>query len=173
MNRSLLRGLGCAVLVVASVECALADVTPMPAGAGTSSTSAPSTSASSTSASSTSTRQTPERYQVVVQVSDDDPAKWTLALNNVKNVQAMLGAASVDIEIVAYGPGIGMLLQESVAGPGVKQAIAGGVRVAACENTMKSRGLIKDDMLPQLLYVPAGVVELMKRQHEGYAYIRP
>ena len=45
------------------------------------------------------------RNRVVMQVSDNDPAKWNLALNNARNLQADLGAANVDVEIVAYGPG--------------------------------------------------------------------
>ena len=51
-----------------------------------------------------------------MQVSDGDAAKWNLALNNANNLQADLGAANVDIEIVAYGPGIGMLKSDSAVG---------------------------------------------------------
>jgi intracellular sulfur oxidation DsrE/DsrF family protein len=47
------------------------------------------------------------------------------------------------------------------------------VSVIACENTMKNQKLARDDMLPKIGYVEAGVVQLMKRQQEGYAYIRP
>ena len=113
------------------------------------------------------------RQQVIFQVSDADPGKWNLALNNAKNVQEDLGAANVDIEVVAYGPGIGMIKLESAVGNRVKDAMAAGVRVVACVNTMTNMKLTKYDMLPSLLYVPAGVVELMQRQREGYAYIRP
>ena len=42
------------------------------------------------------------KTKVVFQVSDADPAKWNLALNNVKNVQTDLGAGNVEIELVAY-----------------------------------------------------------------------
>ena len=52
-------------------------------------------------------------YKVVMQVSDADPAKWNLALNNARNIQSDLGASNVEVEIVAYGPGIGMLKAES------------------------------------------------------------
>jgi intracellular sulfur oxidation DsrE/DsrF family protein len=45
--------------------------------------------------------------------------------------------------------------------------------VVACENTMRAQKLVYADMLPKIGYVPAGVVELMKKQQEGYAYIRP
>ncbi len=72
------------------------------------------------------------RSRLVLQVSDADPAKGALALNNAKNVQQELGAGKVDIEIVAYGHGIGMLG-----------------------------------------YAPSGVVEIMSRQSDGYAYVRP
>jgi len=51
----------------------------------------------------------PARTRVVVQVSDADPVRWNLALNNVRNLQDELGAANVAVEIVAYGPGIAML----------------------------------------------------------------
>jgi len=111
--------------------------------------------------------------KVVFQVSDADPAKWNLALNNAKNVQQMIGADKVDAEIVVYGPGIGMLkLDSSVAGR-IEEAKKANVTIVACENTMKAMKLTKDDMLPNTSYVPAGVVELMKKQQAGYAYIRP
>ena len=119
------------------------------------------------------TSQASVRPRVVLQMSEADPAKWNLALNNAKNIQTDLGAANVDIELVAYGPGIGMLKADSVVGNRVDEAIAAGVRVVACENTMKGQKLTQTDMLNKLNYVQAGVVEIMQRQQQGWAYIRP
>jgi len=113
------------------------------------------------------------RQKAVFQVSDADPQKWNLALNNAKNVQDELGAGAVDLEIVVYGPGIGMLKLESPVATRIAEAMKGGVVVVACENTMKGQKLTRADMLPDIAYVKAGVVELMTRQREGYAYIRP
>ncbi len=113
------------------------------------------------------------KNKVVFQVSDADPKKWNLALNNAKNVQADLGKDKTDIEIVAYGPGIGMLKADSEVGNRVEDALGAGVKVVACENTMKAQKLGHDDMLKGIGYVPAGVVQLMARQKQGYAYIRP
>lgn len=118
-------------------------------------------------------QQTPARGKVVLQMSDGDPAKWNLALNNAKNVQADLGASNVDIEIVAYGPGIGMLKTDSVVGNRVGDALSAGVKVVACENTMHGQKLTKADMLDKIGYVKAGVVEIMQKQQQGWAYIRP
>jgi len=111
--------------------------------------------------------------RVVFQVSDSDPGKWSLTLNNVHNLQRELGADKVIVEIVAYGPGIAMLKQGSTAGERVAQALRDGVGVVACQNTMKAMELTEKDMLPGISYVPAGVVELMHKQQHGYAYIRP
>lgn len=114
-----------------------------------------------------------KRQGIVIQVSDNDPAKWNLALNNAKNLQDDVGAANVEIEIVAYGPGISMLKLESPAGSRIADAAKAGVKVTACENTMRGQKLTKDDMLAGISYVPAGVTEIMKKQHEGWAYLRP
>jgi len=114
-----------------------------------------------------------EMQKVVFQVSAGDPKTWNLALNNAKNVQQELGAKNVDIEIVAYGPGIGMLKFDSAVANRIDEAVADGVKVVACENTMKAQKLTREDMLASTGFVPAGVIELMKKQKEGYAYIRP
>ena len=115
----------------------------------------------------------PVKAKVVFQVSDGDAAKWNLALNNAANVQQELGADKVDIEIVAYGPGIGMLKADAVTSNRILDATKSGIQVVACENTMTAQKLTKADMNSAISYVPAGVVELMKRQTEGWAYIRP
>ena len=114
-----------------------------------------------------------KRHKIVIQVSDGDIAKWNLALNNAKNLQEDVGAANVDIEIVAYGPGIGMLKLDSPAANRISEAMKANVKVIACENTMRVQKLARDDMLPALSYVPAGVTEIMTKQAEGWAYLRP
>jgi len=113
------------------------------------------------------------RPKVVLQMSESDPAKWNLALNNAKNIQTDLGAANVDVELVAYGPGIGMLKADSIVGNRVDEALAAGVKIVACENTMRAQKLTQGDMLGRISYVQAGVVEIMQRQQQGWAYIRP
>jgi uncharacterized protein len=113
------------------------------------------------------------KHKVIIQVSDNDARKWTLALNNVRNIQQDLGRDNVVVELVAYGPGLDMLKLESAVASRVAAALAEGVAIVACENTMANTKTKKDDMLPNIGYVKAGVVELMLKQQQGYAYIRP
>src|SRR5947207_15115272 len=80
--------------------------------------------------------QQPAKQRVIFQVSDADPAKWSLALNNAKNVQAELGKQNVEIEIVAYGPGLAMLKADSKVEARLAQALDDSGGLIACENTM-------------------------------------
>jgi uncharacterized protein len=113
------------------------------------------------------------RHRVVFQVSDNDPARWNLALNNARNVQTDLGAQNVQIEIVAYGPGINMLKAESAVAGGLAAALDTNVGLIVCENTMQNNKVARDEMYGGIKYVHAGVTHIMRRQGEGWAYIRP
>jgi intracellular sulfur oxidation DsrE/DsrF family protein len=114
-----------------------------------------------------------QKQRVVIQVSDNDPAKWALALNNAKNVQQDLGKDKVQIEIVAYGPGLGMLKAESKVADRLAGALDDSVGLIACENTMTNTKVSRSEMYGGIAYVKAGVTHIMKRQQEGWAYIRP
>jgi len=94
-------------------------------------------------------------------------------LNNAKNIQKDVGKDNVDVEIVSFGPGITMLKAESEVANRINEAVDSGVQVMACQNTMRSQKLNKEDMNSRIGYVPSGVVEIMQRQQQGYAYLRP
>lgn len=114
-----------------------------------------------------------ERYKVVLQVSDADPGKWNLALNNARNIQEDLGKDNVDIEIVVYGPGLPMLKAESKITARLAEALDRSIALLACENTMQNTKVTKADMYGGIGYVKAGVVHIMQRQRDGWAYVRP
>ena len=113
------------------------------------------------------------KTKVVLQVSDDDPKKWHLVLNNAKNIQKDLGEKNVDTAIVAFGPGIGIFKGDAEVAARVREAKAEGMVLSACENTMAAQKLKKDDMNPAVGYVPSGVVEIIRKEKAGYAYLRP
>ena len=113
------------------------------------------------------------KERVVLQVSDDNPKTWNLALNVIENLQQAYGKQNVDIELVALGLGIGILKLESVAGNRVQDALQSGARIVACQVTMRRQKLTKEDMLPNIGYVPAGIVEVITKQRQGWVMNRP
>ena len=64
-----------------------------------------------------------DKSRMVIQVSDNNAATWNLALNNVKNIQKDVGKDSVELEIVAFGPGINMLKADSEVANRIDEAI--------------------------------------------------
>jgi len=124
-------------------------------------------------ASAQSAVSSSDHYRVVIQVSDNDPAKWNLALNNARNVQVDLGMDNVDVEVVAYGPGLAMLKADSPVASRIASATAQGVGVLACENTMRNTKVERSQIHAGVRFVDAGVVHIMKRQREGWSYVRP
>ncbi len=113
------------------------------------------------------------RQGLVIQASDADPRTWSLALDNARNVAAELGAENVEIEIVVYGPAIDMLRRGSPVAQRIDEATLSGMRVVACENTMIGHGIRRPEMIDGIGYVKAGVVEIMRRQRQGWTYLRP
>ena len=112
------------------------------------------------------------KNRALFQVTDNDPARWNMILNNMVNLKEGLGSESVEIELVAYGPGILMLKADSPVKHRIADALKSGVQVNACQNTMNAMKLGPADMQPEIGYVPSGVVEVMKKQQQSWAYIR-
>lgn len=110
---------------------------------------------------------------VVVQVSDDSVATWNQALNVVKNIQAAYGNDKVDVELVVFGNGAGLLKFDSQLANRIDETMANGARVLMCQNTMKARKLTDADMHAGIGFVKSGVVEIIERQKQGWAVVRP
>ncbi|MBT9614061.1 MAG: DsrE family protein [Burkholderiales bacterium] len=110
---------------------------------------------------------------VVIQVSEADPAKWEMALINARNVRKAYGDKPMAVEIVAYGPGLKMFHHNSRVATELEAARKSGVKLLACGNTMSMTHTTRDELNRAVDVVPAGIVEIMERQQDGYAYIRP
>jgi len=117
--------------------------------------------------------QAAEKERIVLQVSDDNPKTWTQALNVVRNIQKERGKDNVQIELVVFGLGAGMLKADSTLANRVDDTLASGADVLMCENTMRGYKLDKKDMHPKIGYVPGGIIRIMDRQKEGWAIVRP
>lgn len=116
-------------------------------------------------------------HKVVIQVSTADPLTQKIALNNAVNLQKHYGVDNVVVEIVAYGPGLGMLTpKDKKQAARVKSLAMQNITFSACGNTMKKIKKKKGKM-PKLIegvkVVPAGVVRIMELQEQGYSYVRP
>ena len=116
------------------------------------------------------------KHNIVFQVSSADPAAQTIVLNNAINVQKAIGMDNINIEVVAYGPGLGLLTPKNKQAIRVKSLAAQGIVFSACGNTMKKiekKTGKKVKLTEGVRVVPGGVIRIMELQEDGWTYIRP
>jgi intracellular sulfur oxidation DsrE/DsrF family protein len=116
------------------------------------------------------------KHKLVIQVSTDDARTQKIAMNNAVNLQKLYGPDNIDIEIVAYGPGLKMLTAKSDFSKRVQSLAIQDIKFSACMNTM-TKMKKKLGHLPKLSEgvgtVKAGVARIIELQEEGYSYVRP
>jgi len=115
--------------------------------------------------------------KVVLQISDDDSTKQTLVLNVASNLIKYYGPDKVDVEIVAFGPGLRLLFAENSNAPRIDSLSTGsGVRFSACENTTKKVTEAlghAPEFNAHAGHVDAGVVRILELVGQGYVLIKP
>jgi intracellular sulfur oxidation DsrE/DsrF family protein len=109
---------------------------------------------------------------VVIHLNDADPDRQAGVLRNITNLRAELGDET-PTELVVHGPGLSICRADNQHADAVRTLLAAGVTVAACANTMRSQNLTVDNLIDGVRVVPAGVAELVRKQREGWAYLRP
>ena len=122
-------------------------------------------------------------HRIAIQVDQNDPKVMNLALNNATNVIAHYRGKNedVDIDIVAYGPGLHMLRSDS--SPVLDRiehlkdlTFPGKIQFSACNNTRQHMEKAEGHaipIVPEATVVPSGVVHLMELQEQGWSYVRP
>ncbi|MHA7277783.1 DsrE family protein [Arthrobacter sp. HLT1-21] len=76
------------------------------------------------------------------------------------------------IEIIIQGRGVALLAAGSELTAEVAGVLEKGLRVLACENSMRSVEVESHQLLPGVGVVPAATAHLAARQWEGWAYVR-
>ncbi len=116
------------------------------------------------------------KEHLVLQVTQADPQRWKMALNNVTNVRKFFGQDNIQVVVVAYGPGLKMLFANSPFAKRINSLSVSGAEFDACHNTMLGFKR-KTGHLPKLVssavVVPGGIVRIMQLEQNGYDFIKP
>lgn len=122
-----------------------------------------------------------KEHSLILQVNTNDPAAMNLALNNAMNVTqyyADLGE-EVKIEVIAFGPGLHMLREDTSPVKARIEAMALStpeVSFKACGNTRENMRKAENRDIPiiaQAQVVKSGVVRVMQLEEQGWTYVKP
>jgi intracellular sulfur oxidation DsrE/DsrF family protein len=115
----------------------------------------------------------PKIHRVVVQLTSDGEEHWNAAINQIENLKKGLAPDSVEIELVTHGNAAGFVLAKNTAVSARIQKIeAAGAQVTFCANTQKKNGIQAEELTPGVTVIPSGIVQVVRRQEEGWSYIK-
>jgi len=115
-----------------------------------------------------------EKLKVVFHI--DEMTKWKLTLGNVSNLLTALIGRDILIEVVANAEAVLAYVNAPENTENlikIEALIQDGVHFVACNNALNAFRIDPVTLFPKVEIVKAGVEELVLRQHEGYAYIKP
>lgn len=112
-----------------------------------------------------------DQYKVVFHIDEEDKAG--LVLHNINNLIIDIGEDNLEIELVANGDAVKLLVKGIEFEPMFKELAKKRVRFCACANALRNFGIQKDELIDFVIVVSAGVGEIVKKQAAGWAYIRP
>lgn len=122
--------------------------------------------------SQTNPGSTGARHRVVMQLSSNDTLVWKGLMNNLKNMKAGWGD-SLQVEVVAHGPGVEMLMAgKTTQLEKIRQFRSMGILFLVCENTLRERNIPRESILPESGFVKMGIGEIILKQEEGWTYIK-
>jgi intracellular sulfur oxidation DsrE/DsrF family protein len=112
-----------------------------------------------------------DEHKVVMQLTSGDTNVHKMMLRQIGNLVA--AAPNTQVEVVCHANAINMLMtQQTKVQAKIIELKSKGVVFMACENTMKEKKITREEMIPEAGYVKAGLLEIIKKQEQGWSYIR-
>jgi intracellular sulfur oxidation DsrE/DsrF family protein len=113
-----------------------------------------------------------KEHRIVFDFTKNDTASFAVVIRHASNIKSL--NSNSRYEIVCHGPGLDMLIagKTTVANEIRELAEKYNVVFAACEATMKRRGIEKSQLVTQATTVPAATLEISSKQQEGWSYIK-
>lgn len=110
-------------------------------------------------------------HKIVFQLTTSDTSAHKALMKQLVNIKTV--APDTKIEVVCHGPGLDLLLSnKTVVHEKIKTAKEKGVEFIACEFSLKERKLDKSTIISEAGFVPAGIIEIVIKQEQGWTYIK-
>jgi intracellular sulfur oxidation DsrE/DsrF family protein len=112
-----------------------------------------------------------KKLKVVWDVVDADTTTTAAVFRQINN--ALVQVPDLEIEVVFHGPAIfGLMKDSTIFSSRIKVAKQKGVTMAVCNNSMKRYKVDASQLVGEAIIVPSAVVELIKKQSEGWSYLK-
>ena len=111
------------------------------------------------------------QHKIIWEMPIGDTAQQRVLFNQLNNV--LTEAPDTKIEVVFHGFAVYALLKDSsFYKPQITSLYKKGVVFAVCNNSLKKRNIDQARVMPEAIIVPVAILEIVKKQEEGHAYIK-
>ena len=122
----------------------------------------------------TGAKATLKSYHAIYQLDNNDPKIIEKTIRNINNALTDPRlAGKLQLELVAFSGGTDVNLKGGKYEAELKALVEKGVIVAQCNNSLNERKIGRDQIYDFIAVVPSGNGELIIRQAEGWAIVKP
>jgi len=113
--------------------------------------------------------------QLIFSIPTAESKEVNRIISTVNNVIKFYGVENTEVVIVAYGQGIKVLLKKGdiEIRKRIEALMTYDVEFIVCGNTMRTLKIDKKDLLKDISFATAGIVEIIERKLSGFSYVNP
>ena len=113
--------------------------------------------------------------QLVFSIPSADVKEVNRILSTVNNVIKFYRPENTEVVIVAYGQGLKSLLKKGDLDvrKRIEALMTYDIEFIACGNTMKTLYIEEKELLDDISFATAGIVEIIERKLDGFTYVQP
>ncbi len=113
--------------------------------------------------------------KVVFHLDWNDPDRMNMALNNILNLLKDPFGKDAQVCVLANGQAVRLFEKRSALSTDARIAELRdkGLRLLLCNNSLTGLHIGRDELIEGCEVVPAGIVELVRLQQDGFAYVKP
>lgn len=110
-------------------------------------------------------------HKIIFQLTSGDTTSHKQLMKQFNNILSV--SPTTKIEVVCHGPGLDMLVTgKTIVESKIKLLADKGVVFNACEFSIKERKEDRSKIISSAGFVPAGIVEIVSKQEQGWSYIK-
>jgi len=113
--------------------------------------------------------------KVVFHLDVDEEKRLSMALGNISNLLKVVPAKNAAVSLVANGSAVRLFIRENASDSSSRiEALSGqGVRFFICNNSLTNFKIDPKALVKGCEITKAGILELIERQADGCAYVKP
>ncbi|HAO08714.1 MAG TPA: hypothetical protein DCQ50_17425 [Chryseobacterium sp.] len=115
-----------------------------------------------------------QEYNALYIINEADDQKIKAIIRNINNaLDDKRLKDKLNVELLAFGGGVEMFLKKNPYQELLINLKKRGVVMVQCENTLREKKIDKSELFDFVNYTPSGNGEIILRQYEGWAIVKP